>query len=86
MKPNIGKRLFQYALTSKAGFIAALIALAIGVAAELAGPFIAKTMIDDHMLAIEKPFYEPTDRKAHLLNSSSRFGICSPVSGLTKHK
>lgn len=60
MKPNIGKRLFQYALTSKAGFIAALIALAIGVAAELAGPFIAKTMIDDHMLAIEKPFYETT--------------------------
>lgn len=32
--------------------------LAIGVAADLAGPFIARSMIDDHMLAIERPFFE----------------------------
>ncbi|MUG66662.1 ATP-binding cassette domain-containing protein [Paenibacillus campinasensis] len=57
---GIGKRLFRYALTAKGTFIAALILLAIGVAAELAGPFIAKTMIDDHILGIEKPYYETT--------------------------
>lgn len=34
--------------------------LTIGVAAELAGPFIAKSMIDNHLLAIEQPFYETT--------------------------
>ncbi|WP_305755047.1 ABC transporter ATP-binding protein [Paenibacillus zeirhizosphaerae] len=61
MKPNIGKRLFQYAMTAKYTFIVALIALAVGVAAELAGPFIAKQMIDGHMLAIEKPYYQTND-------------------------
>lgn len=55
---GIAKRLFRYALTAKGTFIAALLLLALGVAAELAGPFIAKTMIDDHILAIEKPYYE----------------------------
>lgn len=39
-------------------FIAAIITLCIGVAAELGGPFIAKAMIDDHMLGIEQPFFE----------------------------
>ncbi|MEC0203072.1 ABC transporter ATP-binding protein [Paenibacillus lautus] len=57
---GIAKRLFRYALTAKGTFIAALILLAIGVAAELAGPFIAKTMIDEHILGIERPYYETT--------------------------
>ncbi|WP_207383614.1 ABC transporter ATP-binding protein [Paenibacillus solani] len=54
----MAKRLFRYALTAKGTFITALILLAIGVAAELAGPFIAKTMIDEHILGIERPYYE----------------------------
>ncbi len=58
MHTHTGKSLFKYALTAKNTFILALVMLAIGVAAELAGPFIARTMIDDHMLAIEKPFFE----------------------------
>lgn len=61
MHTNTGKALFKYALTAKNTFILALLMLAIGVAAELAGPFIARTMIDDHMLAIERPYYETTD-------------------------
>lgn len=52
------KALFKYALKAKNTFILALVMLAIGVAADLAGPFIARSMIDNHMLAIEKPFYE----------------------------
>lgn len=55
---NVTKRLFQYALKSKGTFIAALIMLSIGVAADLAAPFIAKNMIDNHVLAIEKPYFE----------------------------
>ncbi|WP_379126768.1 ABC transporter ATP-binding protein [Paenibacillus sp. sgz500958] len=63
MTQSTGKRLLQYALTAKKTFIAALLLLSIGVAAELAGPFIAKSMIDNHMLAIEKPYYETTTSK-----------------------
>lgn len=55
---NVTKRLFEYALKSKGTFIAALIMLSIGVAADLTAPFIAKNMIDNHVLAIEKPYYE----------------------------
>ncbi|CQR56289.1 ABC transporter ATP-binding protein [Paenibacillus riograndensis] len=58
MTQSTGKRLLQYALTAKKTFIAALLLLSIGVAAELAGPFIAKSMIDNHMLAIEKPYFQ----------------------------
>ncbi|CAH1192783.1 putative multidrug resistance ABC transporter ATP-binding/permease protein YheH [Paenibacillus auburnensis] len=58
MTQSTGKRLLQYALTAKKTFIAALLLLTIGVAAELAGPFIAKNMIDNHLLGIEKPYYQ----------------------------
>lgn len=64
MTQSTGKRLLEYALTAKKTFIAALLLLSIGVAAELAGPFIAKSMIDDHMLAIEKPYYVTTSSEA----------------------
>lgn len=53
-----GKRLFQYALLYKKRFIIALIMLSLSVIAELAGPMIAKTMINQHILGIEKPWYE----------------------------
>ncbi|MFC5450488.1 ABC transporter ATP-binding protein [Paenibacillus aestuarii] len=53
-----GKRLFQYALLFKKPLLIALAFLAVAIAAELAGPFIAKQMIDRHILGIEKPWYE----------------------------
>lgn len=52
-----GKRLFRYALTQKKIIIIALIMLSIAVAAELTGPFIAKRMIDNHILGIEKTWF-----------------------------
>lgn len=55
---NVGKKLFQYALIYKKTFIIALLMLAVAVAAELTGPFIAKTMIDNHVVGIEKPWVE----------------------------
>ncbi|GGE73075.1 ABC transporter ATP-binding protein [Priestia taiwanensis] len=55
---NVGKRLFQYALKRKRTFIFALVMLMLAVAAELSGPFIAKRMIDVHIVGIEKPWYE----------------------------
>ncbi|MCK6255843.1 ABC transporter ATP-binding protein/permease [Fictibacillus sp. KIGAM418] len=57
---NVGKRLFRYALIYKKSFIIGLLLLALAVSAELTGPFIAKRMIDVHILGIEKPWYKTT--------------------------
>lgn len=57
---NVSKRLFQYALVCKKSILIALALLTVAVAAELTGPFIAKKMIDDHILGIELPWYETT--------------------------
>ncbi len=55
---SVSKRLFQYAMKVKGTIFAAMAMLLIFVIAELAGPFVAKTMIDDHIVGIEKPWYE----------------------------
>ncbi|MEH7455992.1 multidrug ABC transporter permease [Bacillus pseudomycoides] len=55
------KRLFQYAMKVKGPIFTALAMLFIFVIAELAGPFVAKTMIDDHIVGIEKPWYETAE-------------------------
>lgn len=55
---SVGKRLFMYAMKVKGTIFAALAMLFIFVMAELAGPFVAKIMIDDHIVGIEKPWYE----------------------------
>ncbi|MEI4803473.1 ABC transporter ATP-binding protein [Bacillus sp. FJAT-51639] len=55
---SVGKRLFQYAMKVKATIGIALAMLFIFVIAELAGPFVAKTMIDEHIVGVEKPWYE----------------------------
>lgn len=73
MHNKTGRSLFKYALTAKNTFILALVMLAIGVAAELAGPFIARTMIDDHMLAIERPYFETTVEGEQTVSFDNRF-------------
>ncbi|MBG9795608.1 multidrug ABC transporter permease [Paenibacillus dendritiformis] len=55
---HVGRRLWQYALQFKTSFIIGLLMLTVAVAAELSGPFIAKNIIDKHILGIEKPYYE----------------------------
>ncbi|MFZ3577354.1 ABC transporter ATP-binding protein [Virgibacillus sp. DJP39] len=52
-KASTEKRLFQYALHYKRSIIIGLICLIIAVALELAGPLIAKRIIDEHILGIE---------------------------------
>jgi ATP-binding cassette subfamily B multidrug efflux pump len=54
---STGRRLLRYALLYKKPIILALIFLTIAVCAELTGPFIAKRMIDQHILGIEKAWY-----------------------------
>jgi ATP-binding cassette subfamily B protein len=57
-KRTTGKRLFQYALLYKRTILIALALLTVAVAVELTGPFIAKKMIDEHMMGIESPWVE----------------------------
>lgn len=66
-----GRRLFQYALNYKKIIIAALLMLTIAVGTDLAGPFIAKNIIDKHILGIESVWYETSSSKnAANLNGS----------------
>ncbi len=58
MRKKTGRRLFDYALHFKKTIILGLLMLSIAVAAELTGPFIAKTIIDRHILGIEYSWYE----------------------------
>jgi ATP-binding cassette subfamily B protein len=55
---SVSKRLFQYAMKVKGPIFAAMAMLFVFVIAELAGPFVAKTMIDEHIVGIERPWYE----------------------------
>ncbi|WP_411503323.1 ABC transporter ATP-binding protein [Brevibacillus centrosporus] len=57
-----GKRLFRYAALFKKTILLGLLMLSIAVAAELSGPFLAKKMIDTHILGIELPWYETAQR------------------------
>ncbi|MEI3598924.1 MULTISPECIES: ABC transporter ATP-binding protein [unclassified Oceanobacillus] len=62
-KPSTERRLFRYALHYKKGILIGLICLAIAVTLELAGPLIAKTVIDDHILGVEGYWQEVTEEK-----------------------
>lgn len=55
---STGKRLYRYAALYKKTILLALIMLAFAVSTELTGPFIAKKIIDTHVLGIEYPWYE----------------------------
>jgi ATP-binding cassette, subfamily B, multidrug efflux pump len=60
-KPSVLKRLMAYALLFKYRILGALLVLCCAVGAELAGPFIAKTIIDKHIASIQKPWYETAE-------------------------
>ena len=49
-----------------------MLMLFIFVIAELAGPFVAKTMIDDHIVGIEKPWYE-TEKSEEAVSYNGAF-------------
>ncbi|MED4782821.1 ABC transporter ATP-binding protein [Brevibacillus choshinensis] len=59
---STGKRLYRYAAFFKKTILLGLLMLSIAVTAELTGPFLAKKMIDTHILGIELPWYETEQR------------------------
>ncbi|NBD25135.1 ABC transporter ATP-binding protein [Paenibacillus glycinis] len=62
---NNGKRLFQYAWQYKRPILLALLLLALAIAAELVGPFLAKRMIDTNIMGIQQPWYEAKPGEAY---------------------
>ncbi len=58
MKESTEKRLFQYAMRFKKGILLGIFFLMIATVLELAGPFIAKVIIDNHVLSIEGTWEE----------------------------
>lgn len=64
---SVPKRLFQYALLYKKLIIIALFMLSISVTADMAGPFIAKRMIDSHIMGIQSSWYETEEGKNAVL-------------------
>ncbi|QGG57745.1 ABC transporter ATP-binding protein [Paenibacillus sp. B01] len=56
--PGTGKRLLRYALFYKKPILIALVLLALAVCAEMVGPLLAKRMIDNNILGIERTWVE----------------------------
>ena len=57
-KKTTEKRLFHYALNFKKTIIIGLVCLMISVALELTGPFIAKNLIDNHIVGVANHYVE----------------------------
>src|SRR5699024_11042706 len=76
MKTSTEKRLFQYAWLFKKGIIIGIICLMIATAFELAGPLIAKRIIDEHMLGVEGVWHEvETEQKGKTVTVDGRYFV-----------
>ncbi|GBG11150.1 multidrug ABC transporter permease [Paenibacillus agaridevorans] len=70
-----GKRLFQYAMLYKKPILLAMLLLVLAVAAELTGPLIAKRMIDQNILGIEKPWHEVQGERAYAVEYRGKWYV-----------
>ncbi|CAM3740044.1 ABC transporter ATP-binding protein [Marinicrinis lubricantis] len=70
-----GKRLFQYAALYKKTIIFALVLLTASICTELAGPFIAKQIIDKSILGIEEPWYEVQEKSSYSVSYQGKLFI-----------
>lgn len=68
-----GKRLFQYAMLYKKQILLAMLLLVLAVGAELTGPLIAKRMIDQNILGIEKAWYEVKGEQSFAVNYNDKW-------------
>lgn len=60
MKSSAEKRLLKYAWSFKKGIMIGIFCLMLAVVLELAGPLIAKTIIDEHILGVEGTWQQVT--------------------------
>src|SRR5690625_2059443 len=76
MNKSTEKRLFQYAWLFKKGIIIGIICLMIATAFELAGPLIAKRIIDEHILGVEGIWYEvDSEQKGKTVAFDNRYFV-----------
>ncbi|EJY56488.1 ABC transporter-like protein [Alicyclobacillus hesperidum URH17-3-68] len=61
---QVNKRLVEYAAHAKGAIALAIVMLVLAVAAQLAGPFVAKAIINRHIMGIQQVWYEVTPRAA----------------------
>ena len=66
------KRLWTIAAQCKKTILLSLLMLSIAVAAELTGPFLAKKLIDTHIMGIELPWYE-TGQQPHAVEYKGKW-------------
>lgn len=64
MRQSTEGRLFHYAWLFKKGIMVAIVCLIIATALELAGPLIAKRVIDEHILGVEGVWYGVDEEEA----------------------
>ncbi|HJV44847.1 MAG TPA: ABC transporter ATP-binding protein [Bacillota bacterium] len=65
---NVNRRLIQYARLYSKSILIALVMLALAVGTELSGPFIAKSLIDKHILGVEQTWYETSQVDHHAVS------------------
>lgn len=70
---STGRRLFGYALLYKKMIIFALVFLALAVSTEMAGPIIAKRMIDTHIMGIENTWYQVPEKDEYTAEYKSAY-------------
>lgn len=70
-----GKRLFRYAMLYKKPILIALLLLILAVCAELTGPLIAKRMIDQNILGIEKKWHEVEGEQPYAVPYNNKWYI-----------
>ena len=68
-----GKRLWQYAMLFKKPILIALVMLMLAVGAELTGPFVAKRMIDQNILGIEKRWHAVEQEMPYAVEREGRW-------------
>ena len=66
------RRLVRYAMLHKWQLLAAIAMLAVAVGTNLAGPFVAKRLIDVHISGIEQPWYEAAGPDARTVEYGGR--------------
>ncbi|UOQ92670.1 ABC transporter ATP-binding protein/permease [Halobacillus shinanisalinarum] len=67
-KPSTERRLLNFALLYRKSILIGLVCLIIAVALELTGPFIAKRLIDEHIVGIEDQWHEVEERDAYTVS------------------
>src|SRR5690625_3458987 len=75
VKGSTENRLLKYALFYKKGIILGILCLIIATALELAGPFIAKVIIDDHILGIEGTWQEVDESTTQAVLYEDRYFV-----------